>query len=183
MNVDVDIDNLEGQTPEEIAEALFTHEPKEENSCQLISEKEIVDLPYIFEILTIILLEGLEILAGDLSTVNLNNLTCDHISSLNPWFWSLGFNINVAVYDNSAVEMIKKRYCKILIRDKLQEVFFDMKNIKKNYHFLLNGDELEQNKHKSNLKDLYSVFITGDKYFKISFDFHYPVTQFNKTLL
>ena len=175
MNVDLNIDELEDYTPEGIAHTLFTHEPKPENSCQIIAEEELADLTYIFEILTIILMEGLETLSGDLSTANLVHLSHEHFDSLNPWFWSLGFNINIQVYNKETddVNLYNKHYSKIIIKDKLQEMLFEIKNITKNYHFFLNGDNLEENKHKTDLKDLHAILINDNVVFKISFDFHY----------
>ena len=133
MSVDLNVNELIDYTPEGIANALFTQEPKPENSCQIIADQELASLTYIFEILTIILMEGLETLAGNLSSANLQNLSHEHISALNPWFWSLGFNINADIYDKNSVDAscYNKYYCKIIIRDKLQEILFEIKNINK----------------------------------------------------
>lgn len=181
MNIDLNIDELVDYTPEEIAHALFTHEPKPENSCQIIAEQELANMTYIFEILMIILMEGLEILTGNLSTANLVNLSCDHVMALNPWFLSLGFNINVNIYNKGtdAINLYNKHYCKIIIKDKLQKILFgpllevEIKNINKNYHFFINGDDFEENKHKNELKNLHAILINDNVIFKISFDFNY----------
>lgn len=177
MNIEIDPEELENFTPENIAKFLFTKEPKLPCSCQIIAEQNLSDLPYIFEILLIIFLEGLEILTGDLSQTNLENFTEEHITILNPWFQSLGFNIKVKSTDFKNKELFKGYYCKTIIKDKLQKIYFELKQINKNYHFFLNGDYLEENKKKKNLNELFTVFISGKEIFKISFDFYYPEIQ------
>lgn len=171
--MNIDLNQLDDFTPESVAQTIFTKDPLPACSCQIISEQNMDDVTYIFEILIIILMEGLEILSGDLTKANLNELTEEHIKILNPWFNSLGFNIKVACYDISEKELYNKQYCKIIIKDKLQEMFFEMKNITKNYHFTLNGDYLEQNKKKTNLKDLHTIFIINNKVFRTYFEFYY----------
>lgn len=176
MSSNIDPEDLESFTPEGIAHNIFTKEPKNPCSCQLVAEQDSMDITYLFEILSIILMEGLEIFTGDLSKSNLNALSISHIDSLNPWFRSIGFDILVSEHNVSNNTEYNKHYCKIMIRDKLQEIFFEMKNIDKNYHFVLNGDSLDENKHKTNLKDLHLICIIGDKVFKISFKFHHSET-------
>ena len=172
----MNITELENFTPEGIAQSLFTHEPGLENSYQIIAEQELADLPYIFEILTIILMEGLEILTGgDLSIANLENLSSEHIFALNPWFKSLGFSINVNVFNENEDDksLYDKHYSKIIIKDKAHGIIFEAKDINKNYHFFLNGDYLEENENKVNLKDLHAILLNDDTIFKISFDLNY----------
>lgn len=171
MSTEFDIDSLSHLTPEEIAQILFTQEPKNSFSHQIIAEKEIADVACIFEILMIILMEGLEIITGDLSKAKLENLTCNHLLALNPWFNSLGFEIkNVESFIVKTDESLYNNYyCKTIPRDTLHASFFQMKNINKNYHFFLNGPELI--KPKTDLKDLHSIFVNQDTIFKIVFDF------------
>ncbi|QKF93964.1 hypothetical protein QKU48_gp0506 [Fadolivirus algeromassiliense] len=182
MSTTINAEDVEEFTPEGIAYNIFTSEPKQPCSCQLVSDETTVDITYLFEILLIILMEGLELFTGDLSKANLNELTTNHISSLNPWFRSLGFNIKVTEYTTTDTDLFNKQYCKIVVKDKLQEMFFKMKGIEKNYHFLLNGDNLEENKQKTNLKDLHTICIIKDKVFKISFEFYYPEIPANQLL-
>jgi hypothetical protein len=172
MNVNLDVNELDDYTPEGIALTLFTHEPGLENSYQIIAEQELADLPYIFEILTIILMEGLEILTGDLSLASLQNLSSDHILAMNPWFRSLGFNISVDVYNANTDDknLYNKHYSKIIMKDKAHGIVFEAKDISKNYHFFLNGDNLEENENKTQLKDLHAILLNDDTVFKISFD-------------
>lgn len=180
--IDIDPNQLEGFTPERIARELFTKDPMQECSCQIVAEQEKTDIIYIFEILSIILLEGLEIIVGDLSKANLDNLNKELVMDLNPWFKSLGFKLNVQTFDFKDKDLYSKYYCKIIIRDILHEVIFEYKNIPKNYYFFINGDNLEENKKKVNLKELFGVFIIKDNVFKVLFDFHYPELPKNKIL-
>ena len=128
----------------------------------------------IFEILVIILMEGLETLSGDLSKADLTNLSIDHLIMLTPWFKSLGFSMKVDTFPSQEKDSFSGYYCKILVRDKINEVIFSMRDIVKNYHFFLNGDCLEENKQKKKLNELHSIFINGDTVYKISFDFYIP---------
>lgn len=176
--MDIDLNELEDFSPEQIAEKLFTSEPKPPCSCSLVTEEEAtLDLTWWFEILVIILLEGLNILTGNLSDANLDNLTTEHITLLNPWFQSLGFKIKVKSYDKTDEDdkqFYSKYYCRVILRDKLQETFFIMKNVSKNYHFVLNGSCLEENRQKTSISDLYMIFQNNVNVFKINFEFHYP---------
>ena len=177
---------LEDFTPEAIAEALFNQEPKDALTCRIVTESEGMDATYIFELLITILLEGMEIIIGDLSKADLSNLTDMHISGLNPWFHSLGFFITVDTFDKNEEddeEEYDEYYCKVMIKSKLNEVIFEHKNIDKNYHFLINGQYLKENKSKTNVKDLYGIFINNDTVFKINFQFYIPVVIANNTKL
>lgn len=163
--------------PEEIAHTLFSSEPKPACSCQITTEQNTTDLTFIFEILIIILLEGLEIIIGDLSEVNLQDMTEEHITTLNPWFESIGFKIKVILFPKESIDQYLQYYCRIIIKDKLHKIYFDMKNIKTNYHFYLNGPFLQQNKSKNLLNQLYAIYHNGNSTFKIWFEPHYPLTN------
>ena len=156
-------------SPESIARLIFSSTAKEKCSCQLFSDNDIncIDL---FEILLTIFMEGLEHFCTDLSKFNINDLTLDNLNYLNPWFESIGFTIKTYEYSINDKESYDEHYCKILIRDKLYNVFFVMKSLNKNYHFLLNGDKLAYNKTKNNICDLYSIFVNNNIVFKIKFE-------------
>ena len=161
MEIEFNQDELIDFSPESLAETLFTNEPKPSCSCQIVTEKNAAsDLTHIFEILIIILMEGLSILCGGLTNVNDDDLTNEHLILLNPWFMSLGFKINVQNYEKNKTskDEYSKYYCRIIIRNKLQQTFFIMKKLKTDYHFILNGKNLEENKKKTNIKELYTVF-------------------------
>jgi len=170
---DIDTDTLNDLTPEEIAQVLFAQDPKDPFSYQIVAEKELADSLYIFEILMIILMEGLDILTGDLSKADLKYLTCEHLLAFNPWFHSLCFTMkSVEQYELKKDELIyKDYYCKVVPKDKLHEVFFTMKNIEKNYHFFLNGEILQKDNKDTELNELHSVLLVDNTVFKITFDF------------
>lgn len=170
-------------SPEEIAKNLFSLDPTLPNSIQLLLYEintDTIDTTYIFEVLITILMEGLDITLGGLESADLKLFTTDHILSLNNWFKSIGFIINV---DTFYKEIDKKNYnnyyCKIMVKTKLFETFFILKKISKKYHFLLNNnifndtDEIDEIDEINELKDIYAVFINIDNIvYKISFDYY-----------
>lgn len=168
-----DLESLIGSSPEEIAQILFSRDPDPPNSCRILADQDSADVICIFEVLTIILMEGLEVITGDLSVAKLYMLTEDHLMAIDPWFNSIGFKFhNVQVFAFKTDEaQYNGHYCKIVVRDALNKTFFEMKNIPTNYHFFLNGANLEENKLKTDLRDLHSIFLIGNTVFKISFDF------------
>ncbi|ARF09412.1 hypothetical protein Indivirus_1_35 [Indivirus ILV1] len=180
---EVNLDELDDFTPEAIADALFHQEPKDALSCRLVANPDEVDSIYLFELLVTILMEGMDIIVGDLSKIDLSGLSIEHITSLNPWFHSLGFLVRVDLLDkNDDTTDYDEYYCKIILKTKLHEIIFEHNGIDKNYHFFINGSYLEDNEEKENLKELYAVFINNDDVFKISFDFYLPPTIHVKLL-
>lgn len=175
LNEVTDIDKLDEFTPESIADKLFSKEPGDPCSYMILAYEPgqtNTDASYYFEILITILLEGLDIFSGGLSSANLNNFTDEHITILDPWFRSIGFSLVVQVCDKKDTHLYNNYYCKIRIRTPLYETLFAMKKVDKNYHFLLNGSNLEENKLKKYVEDLFGVFINDDnKVYKISFKF------------
>ena len=182
----VDMNQLTNHTPEQIAEALFNQEPKDPCSCQILANPQEAGATHLFEILLIILVKGIEILSGDLSQVNLNNMTVEHISNLNPWLKSLGFIVYVDEFDKEDeedAEYYDKYYCRILIKDKINAIVFEQRKFENNYHFLLNGSCLQENESKTNMSDLYAIFTNNSKVFKIRFNFYVLPTQIETTQL
>jgi len=173
-----DLDNLADFSPEMIAHEIFTKDPKDPCSHQILAYQDGADLTYIYEILITILVEGLNILTGGLREADLSDFTKSHITALNPWFQSLGFNINVEAYDETDKENYKEYYCRTLINNKLHETLFLMKNMpNKTYHFFLNGSFLDQNKSKTELKDIYGIFAANGFVYRISFEFYIPIND------
>ena len=163
-------------TPDQIAEALFSQDPKDPNSFQILARPDTNntgDMTYIFEILVTIMLEGLECLSGgDLNNFDMDDFSEDYIETLGPWFNSICFNIKVDVFDQSNMYKCKKYYCKSIIKNEQTAQIFQQNNVGKNYHFLLNGQYEEYNKNLTELSELYTIFINKDKIYKISFDFY-----------
>src|ERR1700679_2112966 len=104
------------QSPEIIAQTIFSTGPKKPFSFELSIDNQ--ELLYLHDILLIILFEGLEIFAGNLSEIEVDQFCEEHISILNPWFHSFGFNIILWPQDNN------QEYCTILIKnDSNQDIF------------------------------------------------------------
>lgn len=171
---EIEFEKLQDYSPEKIAETLFTNNPKPPFSYQIIAEGETADFPYIFEILSIILMEGLEILTGDLSKAKLDEFSKDHLTCLLPWFKSLGFVLKVQDYTDEEKDQYSQYYCRIRIKNKEDAILFQIKPTEKNYHFFINGTSYEENEKKENLKDIYSILVLNNVVYKISFNFHYP---------
>ena len=159
-------------TPEAIGQKLFSSPPQPACSCQLISDDH--DALTVFEILSIILMEGLD-MKTDIPKINSEIFSEVNILNLNPWLNSICFKINVNKFNFFDKEKYNKYYCKIMINDKLTEPFFIMKNLHKNYHFLLNGNYLEENKNKNLLNELTGVILNGDDVYEISFELLYGI--------
>jgi len=169
--MNIDSDEFDEFTPEGVAKALFTKEPGLPRSNEMnLTQSEGVKHTHIFEILCIILLEGMEALTGNLKHVDLEHFTENHISELNPWFKSLGFEIKVTMYNLEDVQSYNNYYCRIILNRDKYCTFFQKKYMdNKSYHFLLNGEYLEENRLKE-FKDLHAVFQNENTVYKICFD-------------
>ena len=122
-------------TPESIARDLFNKDPKPAKSCQLLLDDASNDT--IFEVLLTILFEGLDIIAQDLKTFDISLLSSDIIEELNPWFHSIGFKLYAIELGQD--EVPDNHYCSVKINNDPYDMYFELKNITKNYHFTLNG--------------------------------------------
>ena len=129
-----------------------------------------------------ILLEGLNIVTFGLDNADLKNFNKEYLLNLNPWFRSIGYEMKVDVFDRNDKESYEKYYCKTMINNKLYRGFFEMKGIKKPYHFLLNGNFIEENKQKKQLNELFTVFLNEDRVYSISFDFYLPKEEVTKSV-
>jgi hypothetical protein len=168
--MNTDIDNLKNMSPKDIAIRIFTNEPQKPYTYQIIASDTQDDITFIFEIGLVILLEGFNILIGDLNNADLTNFSISHIKNLNPWFNSLGFDINVSEHNVNDKDSLNKYYCNILINRENTKYIFEKNNIKRNYHFFIN--ELYFKNHSFNkLSDIYAIFFINNAFFKISFDF------------
>jgi len=171
----VNFDDVKGMTPEGIAEALFKSEPKGPLECRLIADESSMDCYLMFEILITIYMEGLQIIFGDITnTGELNDVL---LMQPDMWFKSLGFKINVTTFDQSDKASYDKFYYRIIVRNKLYESFFEIRNAIKNYYFFLNGPHLEEHKKEIVLNKLFAIFNSDDLVFKISFDYYYLPLQ------
>jgi len=163
--------NIISDNPIEIANKLFSTNPKEPFTYNILAYPDMNDNIYIFEILMTILMEGLAKLSDKFTNIDLTKFTKDNILILNPWFKSIGFNLYVEVFNKVDKHLYEDYYCKIIIKIPLYETLFLIKKINKSYHFLINGLFLKENFKKEKLNKLSAVFINeDDKVYKIYFD-------------
>lgn len=168
--MDNNIDNLDDMSPKDIAIHIFNKEPQKPYTYQIISSETQDDITFIFEIGLVILLEGFNILIGDLDKANLSNFTIDHIKNMNPWFKSLGFEIHVSEHNVNDKDSLNKYYCNILLKENNTKYIFEKNNIENNYHFFIN--EMYFKGHSFNkLSEIYAIFFVNNVFFKINFDF------------
>lgn len=160
------------KTPEEIAHTLFIKDPEIPNSQRIISDdSENYDIINVFEILLQILFEGFNILTNGFDDTDINNITYEHILSLNPWMNSLGFNLNVETFDKNQTYLYNKYYCRALIKTMNDNIKneFNKRNIQKNYHFFINKYYCDNNIDDRELDELYAIIETNNCVFKIYF--------------
>lgn len=173
----IDYANLEEFTPEKLAQTIFTADPGDPCTNQILAYQPGEDVSYIFEILCIIMLEGMNILSDGLKDSDINMLTESHIENLNPWFHSLGFHVNVFSFDDNEKDFIPDYYCRILVNSGIYKDIFEYRNMShKAYHFFINGDFMEENQEKNKLEDLSAIFSksTNEKYL-ITFKQYKPI--------
>ena len=173
--MNIDDSNIHNYTPEEIAEILFSDDPKDPCTFQILGEQTHDNLTYNFEILITILLEGLDSMTGGLDKINLDLFSSDHIDILNPWFQSMGFTVKINDYEMRELELVQKYYCRIGLNYGNDKEIFEKKKIDKNYHFFLNASAMDDNLKKTALKDLYAIFICKNNIYKIAFDMYVPL--------
>lgn len=162
MSEDISYDEAPEMDPESIASVLFAdgNDPKEAGFWTIIGED--IDNAQCFEILLIILLEGLDKISNGLDTINVKELTDDHILFANPWFHSIGYKISVSH------GTIDDYHCKISLKNDTNSHVFQIRHIDKNYHFYLNSKKM--NETYDNLNDICAVLEDTD--IIIKFDHH-----------
>ena len=170
----IDYKALKDYSPEDIAATIFSKDPQEVCSCQILGNGE-YSLADIFDILSIILMEGFDMII-DLKNIDLTEFSKKTIMALNPWIRSLGFDIKVREYKYNDKTSYEKYYCRIRLNRGNFRPLFMIKNITKSYHLFLNGNIYKKNT-KKDLKDFYAIFENGDKMYTISFDFANEVSR------
>lgn len=160
---------------ESIAHNLFSKEPHPEGSIGILSDNASEKF-MIFEILLNIYMEGLLLVYGSVDKIDLKNMNEEDMERFNPYFKSMGFKYTVKKYSRDESDQYEKYYCRVIMRDHLYSTFFEMKSIEKDFHFLLNGNYLEENENESELKNLFCIFGRGNDIFAFHFDYHVPTT-------
>lgn len=159
--------SLTGYTPEEIAKFIFTTDIDKLDYYNILAEKEDNSDPYFsFEILITILFEGFDILVEGLNDVNIDMIEKNHFIKLIPWFKKLGYTINIEEYDSNHI--LIDHYCKAIINNGVYKMLFSIKNIKKNYHFLVN----QVHPKNDTLENIYCLFKNKNHVYKLSFSIY-----------
>lgn len=166
--------------PIEIANIIFLNEPKEECSIQLC---DVEDIYMLFEILITILMEGLEKLNcfDEIDDIN-NDVLLDFTVRIRKWFNSFGFTVEInkkiKIVDVSDVQN-DDYYCKIITKNGNYGQLFTIKNIEKNYSFLLN----QKHKIKNNIQNIHAIYVAPKYNLEIKFKHHIPkLTKINYVL-
>ena len=170
-------------SPASVAEKIFSKNPKQCCSVQLLSD-DCIDTINLFEILITIMMEGLCINNNNLEHIDLKNFNQNYIHHLNPWFNSIGYDIECKAHDSILKPEFDKYYCRIVVKTKLYKTFFEIKNTEKNFHFLVNGNHLKDNLVKKNINEIYAVFNNDetDLFYTIRFYHKIPNTNMRKLL-
>ena len=161
-------------TPEELADELFSYAPLEECSFHMQQDMDTTDTYLIFEILLTTYLEGIIRFEKKLTRELLQNITTEYLESLNPWFKSIFFKININKYEYKNKEDYSGYYCKIMLRC-LDEVFFEMKSLEKDYHFILKGcviDVLRSIQDITQIDLFRGILEVGNDVYEISFSYY-----------
>jgi len=141
---------------EEMAELLFSEPPKESHTIRLINVEDNVDIYYQFEMILNLYMEGIFTLG---------------FIDLNPWFHSIGININLIEHSIDEKDNLSNYYCKIIIKDDSKYTqWFEIKNIKKNYHFLNNSKFFFGYIEIKVFSKLYAIYIKDNILYKLSFN-------------
>lgn len=166
-------DNIIFADPEEIAQSIFSKNPVEKLTYQIIPNNgQEIDYFESHRILITILFEGMDIFTNGLHQFSSDDIEIDHIMAMNPWFHDLGINITCSSIDKSDDDNYADYYCKIIIKEPSYDFLFKKNNIEKNYHFMINNNFAHSEPTVHNIHDMFSIFISNDKVFKISFELY-----------
>lgn len=158
------MENIITVNPIEIANIIFSEEPKDECSIQLCG---IEDIYLLFEILITILMEGIDKMnyLNEIENIDDNKLNI-FLIKMRKWFNSFGFTIDI----NKKKIIKNDHYCKIITKYGSYGQLFDIKNIEKNYSFLLNQNHIKKN----NISDICAIYMTQIYNLEINFKHHIP---------
>jgi len=158
------MENIISLDPIEIANEIFSKEPGNECSIQLY---DVGDIYMLFEILMTILMEGIEKMnyLNEIDNINDEKLIV-FLVKINNWFNSFGFTIDI----NKNKTKKENYYCKIITRNGSYGQLFIIKNIEKNYSFLLNQNHVKKN----NISEIYGLYMGQTYNLEIKFLHHIP---------
>lgn len=165
--------NQEETSVENIAKIIFSKSPQNRGRYKLFPPE--ADNEIIFEILLTLFMEGILILNNNLEGLDLNNMDQNilygKLLELSDWFISLDYYLYVTKIDRD--EYTNDQYCKILLKN-MDEIYFRMKNIDKEYTFILNANRSLHD----NLKDYNALFMLNNFAYRISFTKNPDNTRF-----
>ncbi len=161
--------------PYQVAEIIFK-EPAEEPKkfsfyCESETEQKITLLD-VFEIYLTIMMEGIFI-KYPITAETLKTFDENVILNLQPWFHSLGYNVNVQKIPKKNLSEYKEYYCKIILRcDPGWSPYFEIihPEITENYHFNAGPDSPLKRQIECRLDNLFAIFVYRDMVYKISFN-------------
>lgn len=153
------MDNDKSFDIEEISKILFLNVPKEPNSIKLISIENYDDIFYPFEMMLNLYMEGVFLLG---------------FIDLNPWFHSIGMHIKIKEHPINFLQEIDDYFCKIILKnDPVYSLWFEIKNITKEFHFINNSEITFGNIKIDKFEDLYAINIKDNILYTISFSIHF----------
>lgn len=142
-------------SPKDMAKDIFADEqlPNEYYKFTLLENTS--DASILFEVLLHVLMDGIMLLTNNLKKVNVEELNCSYINSLNMYLKKININVNTELIKAKP----KTHYCKIMV----QQLFI---LLEVPYKFYLNSER----KYYSDLKQYYAIFenVDGNTY-KINF--------------
>ncbi len=178
------INDITEMSPKGIAKFLFSDDPKDINSFNILPYSQRYDndaASFNFEILVTIYLEAfMHIIDIKKSHENeseyllYENMSLDDLMFPNEWFKSMGYSLHVKEYmlDNSQTNLqfvnnvARFAYCRIILSfDKRDMLAFIERNISERYHFILNKTYKKTDK----IEEIYAIVNKENKAYKISF--------------
>ena len=175
--MDNTVGNAINGSPEDIAENIFNEEPKDPDSCQLLTWDHDGEISYLYEVLINVLMYGVCIRIPNIRTIPFDDMDENFLLAFNPWMRSIGFNMNVNRVSREDKDVYKDYYCRIVLNRDKYEMWFQMKHLNKSFHFFLNGHTIESNKMKKNINEIFSIFENKDDIYIISFDHIKPLDR------
>ena len=159
----------EPSSPYDIAQIVFSKEPGKPFTNQLWPDESLLSnndsVSTIFEVLITILMEGINIVSGGIDKIDATDFTVEHIIALQPWFSSFGIKVNTLTQ-----EECNNYYCQVIFKNNGYDPLFEMKNIDKNYHFLMSPYYVHEC-HIDKLEDIKCVFKKVGSFITISFSY------------
>jgi hypothetical protein len=164
MNINNPIDT----NPDELADFIFSDQPKPKNSIQLVQHEDNMDIMFIYEVLISVVMEGiLHLIKGidDPSELSLDNLDDVHFQTLNPWIQSMGFNLEVIKTHEKPLHY----YCRTIFNNYKDKSYFTTNNLTKHYHFIITSTYSHNNNNFNDISQIKTVVQMNNYWLEIYF--------------